>query len=95
MGLAARGRLAAALLALGWSARTPAAILLAASTSAAHAWRGTLAELGSAPLPEGTTAAGTLCIGEVVGLAAAIAGSPAWRTAPPGSDDGLRVLRSG
>jgi uroporphyrin-III C-methyltransferase/precorrin-2 dehydrogenase/sirohydrochlorin ferrochelatase len=83
MGLAARAPIAGALLALGWSAATPAAILLGASTPAAHAWRGTLAGLGAAALPEGSTAAGTLCIGEVVGLASAIAAERVWRTPAP------------
>jgi uroporphyrin-III C-methyltransferase/precorrin-2 dehydrogenase/sirohydrochlorin ferrochelatase len=69
MGLAGRGRIAQALLASGWNTGTPAAVLLGASGVDAYAWRGTLRELGAAPLPDGSTAPGTLCIGAVVSLA--------------------------
>jgi uroporphyrin-III C-methyltransferase / precorrin-2 dehydrogenase / sirohydrochlorin ferrochelatase len=70
MGLAARAALAARLLARGWSPETPAAVLLAASTPEAETWRGTLAELDRAPLPEGDRP-GTIAIGDVVALAKA------------------------
>jgi uroporphyrin-III C-methyltransferase/precorrin-2 dehydrogenase/sirohydrochlorin ferrochelatase len=76
MGLRSRGRVAEILLEKGWAASTPAAILLAASTVRQHVWRGTLGVLGPAPLPEALQdAPGTLVVGEVVGLAEALAGS--------------------
>jgi uroporphyrin-III C-methyltransferase/precorrin-2 dehydrogenase/sirohydrochlorin ferrochelatase len=74
MGLHARATLAELLLARGFAARTPAAILFGASTEAACVWRGDLASLGAAEVP---TAArdlpGTMVIGEVVSLADVIA----------------------
>ncbi len=72
MGLGTRARLADLLLGAGWSPDTPAAALLDASLPGAHAWLGTLAGLGAAPLPN-TRAPGTIVIGEVVSLARATA----------------------
>lgn len=96
MGLAERGRIAARLAARGWPADTPAAVLLGASSEAAHVWRGTLAELGGAPLPpDRAELPGTLVIGAVAGLALANA-IPA-RDAPPaarGPAAGSPPLRS-
>jgi uroporphyrin-III C-methyltransferase / precorrin-2 dehydrogenase / sirohydrochlorin ferrochelatase len=84
MGLANRAAIAARLLSRGWDAATPAAILLGASRDAAHAWRGTLAELGAAPLPPDRAGLpGTLVVGAVAALAlrsasqGALAGAPA------------------
>ena len=70
MGLGSRAAFASRLQARGWSADTPAAILLAASTRDAHTWRGTLGDLGRATLPEGDLP-GTIVVGEVVRLAKA------------------------
>ncbi|MCA1828351.1 MAG: uroporphyrinogen-III C-methyltransferase [Myxococcales bacterium] len=85
MGLATRARLAALLLSRGWARETPAAIVLAAATAESHTWRGTLAEIGTAPLPgekgdtearlcaatmSPTRAAALLVIGDVVRIAA-------------------------
>jgi uroporphyrin-III C-methyltransferase/precorrin-2 dehydrogenase/sirohydrochlorin ferrochelatase len=75
MGLGTRARLAELLLGAGWSPDTPAAALLDASLPGAHAWLGTLAGLGAAPLPE-TRAPGTIVIGEVVSLATAAGAVP-------------------
>jgi uroporphyrin-III C-methyltransferase len=73
MGKGGRGELAAYLMSLGWSPRTPSALLLAASTPRAHTWTGALCELGAAPVPESLEdAPGTVCIGEVVQLARVI-----------------------
>ncbi len=69
MGLASREQIARALLARGWPATTPAAILFGASTPEAHCWFGDLAGLARAPTLVATTAPGTLCIGAVVGIA--------------------------
>ena len=71
MGLAQRRAVASLLLARGWPARTPAAIVWAASRPESFTWRGTLAGLADAPTLPG--AAGTIVVGEVVSLAAALA----------------------
>jgi uroporphyrin-III C-methyltransferase/precorrin-2 dehydrogenase/sirohydrochlorin ferrochelatase len=68
MGLATRGSLAQKLLARGWPAGTPAAVLWAASTPRARQWFGTLEGLCEAP-DESGEAAGTVVVGDVVGLA--------------------------
>jgi uroporphyrin-III C-methyltransferase/precorrin-2 dehydrogenase/sirohydrochlorin ferrochelatase len=75
MGLASRAAVAAFLLERGWAARTPVALLFAASTPDAFTWRGRLDTLGSAAaVPEGLEGApATLVIGEVVTLASRIA----------------------
>ena len=64
MGVGSRGDLASRLMAHGWSADTPAAIVCAASTPDAWTWTGALAQLGAATPPAGL--AGVLVIGEVV-----------------------------
>jgi uroporphyrin-III C-methyltransferase/precorrin-2 dehydrogenase/sirohydrochlorin ferrochelatase len=71
MGLASRAALAARLQGRGWAAATPVAVILGASTSDAHVWRGTLDQLARAPLP-GDALPGTIVVGDVVGLAARI-----------------------
>jgi len=76
MGLAHRAPLASLLQARGWSARTPTAIVWAASRPESARWRGTLAELAAADVPlEGETAdaPGTIVVGAVVSLAEALA----------------------
>src|SRR6266540_3438164 len=82
MGLATRGRIAAALLARGWPPSTPAAVLLGASTPGASAWFGELVDLGRAALPA-SAAPDTICIGPVVGLAQAIGAAAPTRVALP------------
>jgi len=80
MGLATRAEVAALLLARGWPARTPAAVVLDASHESAASWTGTLAALGGCELPDAQPeSAGVLVIGEVVSLAAAIAAVPQER----------------
>ncbi len=74
MGLASRRAIASRLLARGWPADTPAAILLAAGAADASRWTGSLGSLGDAPLPaEGKP--GTIVIGAVVALASVIGAS--------------------
>jgi uroporphyrin-III C-methyltransferase/precorrin-2 dehydrogenase/sirohydrochlorin ferrochelatase len=68
MGLGSRAAIAAALLARGWSARTPAAVLLSASRREAHTWRGTLAKLGRADVD--SEGPGVLVVGKTVEVAA-------------------------
>jgi siroheme synthase len=75
MGVGSRAALAARLIARGWAARTPAAILLSASTPDAQTWTGTLDAL--ATRADGVTAQpgetpGLLVIGGVVALAGQI-----------------------
>jgi uroporphyrin-III C-methyltransferase / precorrin-2 dehydrogenase / sirohydrochlorin ferrochelatase len=91
MGLAQRGAVAALLLARGWSASTPAAVVFDASGPAQEAWRGTLAGLGTAAVPEGAEGApGTLVIGDV----AALELSFAQRRAAPSRLSTLDSIRS-
>jgi uroporphyrin-III C-methyltransferase/precorrin-2 dehydrogenase/sirohydrochlorin ferrochelatase len=77
MGLGQRARIAERLLARGWRADTPAAIVVGAATPAAWRWTGALAALGAAALPGGDgeargDAPGLLVVGDVVELAAAL-----------------------
>ena len=64
MGVGSRGDLASKLMAHGWSADTPAAIVCSASTPDAWTWTGALEQLGAAAPPVGL--AGVLIVGEVV-----------------------------
>jgi uroporphyrin-III C-methyltransferase/precorrin-2 dehydrogenase/sirohydrochlorin ferrochelatase len=66
MSIGARAHLASRLMAHGWSADTPAAIVCAVSTPEAWTWTGTLAQLGAATPPGDL--AGVLVVGEVVRL---------------------------
>jgi uroporphyrin-III C-methyltransferase/precorrin-2 dehydrogenase/sirohydrochlorin ferrochelatase len=68
MGLASRGDIARVLLAHGWSAQTPAAVLLSASTEEAQTWRGTLGELGGGEFDPRKP--GVIVIGATVEVAA-------------------------
>ena len=84
MGLANRADIADLLLASGWPARTPAAVVLDATHESAARWTGTLAGLGGCALPdERPESAGVLVVGEVVSLAAAIAAVPQERRSAP------------
>jgi uroporphyrin-III C-methyltransferase/precorrin-2 dehydrogenase/sirohydrochlorin ferrochelatase len=82
MGVGARADLASRLMAHGWSADTPAAIVCSASTPEAWTWMGPLAQMGSATPPAG--AAGVLVVGEVVKVGKVLAhrhqdmGNPSW-----------------
>ncbi|HEY1552861.1 MAG TPA: uroporphyrinogen-III C-methyltransferase [Kofleriaceae bacterium] len=71
MGLAARATIAARLLARGWPATTPVAIVLGASHEGSSRWLGTLADLGDAVID--SELAGVIVVGEVVTLAPQIA----------------------
>jgi uroporphyrin-III C-methyltransferase/precorrin-2 dehydrogenase/sirohydrochlorin ferrochelatase len=66
MGLATRASTSALLLARGWPADTPAAVLFSAARPDAFAWRGMLATVASSPRSE---APGTIVIGATVALA--------------------------
>lgn len=84
MGLQARAAVAARLLARGWPAATPAAVLLDASGPGAFSWRGTLAGLAEAALPlDRAGLPGTLVVGAVAALSLAPPLGPA-DCGPPG-----------
>ena len=72
MGVGVRSGLMEHLLAHEWRQNTPAAIVCAASTPDEWTWTGTLAELGSTPVPDGL--AGVLVIGDVVRVRETLAG---------------------
>jgi len=71
MGMARLALLAGQLIARGWAAGTPAAVVVGASTPAQQAWRGTLGDMaaGQVTLTAGSGTAGTIVIGEVVSVA--------------------------
>jgi uroporphyrin-III C-methyltransferase / precorrin-2 dehydrogenase / sirohydrochlorin ferrochelatase len=71
MGLRTRGEIAARLIARGWAAETPAAIVLGASHDGTARWLGTLATLAEAGVD--TELAGIVVVGAVVSLATQIA----------------------
>ncbi|HZJ52786.1 MAG TPA: uroporphyrinogen-III C-methyltransferase [Myxococcaceae bacterium] len=71
MGLQTRALVADQLLSRGWAPGTPAAVLLAAGTSDARTWRGTLATLGACELPDQSpNLPGVLVVGASVAVAA-------------------------
>jgi uroporphyrin-III C-methyltransferase/precorrin-2 dehydrogenase/sirohydrochlorin ferrochelatase len=71
MGLRTRTEIAARLIARGWSATTPAAIVVGASHEGTARWIGTLATIGEATID--SDLAGVIVIGGVVALATQIA----------------------
>jgi uroporphyrin-III C-methyltransferase / precorrin-2 dehydrogenase / sirohydrochlorin ferrochelatase len=71
MGLATRAQLAARLVARGWPASAPAAIVLGASQDGGERWLGTLGELAHAAIE--SEHAGVIVVGDVVSLASQIA----------------------
>jgi siroheme synthase len=85
MGLASRSELASFLLARGWRAETPAAVVWAASTAASRRWLGRLDSLADSAADEGADAApGTVVIGDVVAFAEQIRPSERWAPAAAG-----------
>jgi uroporphyrin-III C-methyltransferase len=76
MGLGQRARIAARLIARGWSPETPAAVVVGAATAQSWRWTGPLGALGAVEISQASAGApGILVIGSVVGLAAEIAGT--------------------
>jgi uroporphyrin-III C-methyltransferase/precorrin-2 dehydrogenase/sirohydrochlorin ferrochelatase len=74
MGLGQRARIAERLTARGWSADTPAAVIVGAATPESWTWTGTLAGLGAAEPPAASAGApGLLVIGAVVAVAGELA----------------------
>jgi uroporphyrin-III C-methyltransferase/precorrin-2 dehydrogenase/sirohydrochlorin ferrochelatase len=73
MGLRQRAALTELLLARGWPADTPTALILGATTGDAASWKGSLAELPQVdPQTLAADAPGTIVIGDVVRLAQAL-----------------------
>ena len=72
MGLASVEKIASLLIDRGWNPLTPAAVLLGASTSASDVWTLTLGDLRRGVDFEETTVPGTVVIGDVVGIRAAL-----------------------
>jgi len=91
MGLARRADIARRLLARGWRAGTPAAVVVDASMPTQACWTGTLADLAAGRAAVAAEGAGTLVIGEVVGVAAEIESAAADE--PPGSKEGRHGSR--
>jgi uroporphyrin-III C-methyltransferase/precorrin-2 dehydrogenase/sirohydrochlorin ferrochelatase len=80
MGLRRARAIAGLLRSRGWGAATPAAVVFAAGGPRQESWRGTLEELRDRdPEPESAGRPGTIVVGDVVGVAAALAGA-----LPPG-----------
>jgi uroporphyrin-III C-methyltransferase/precorrin-2 dehydrogenase/sirohydrochlorin ferrochelatase len=79
MGVGRRESIASLLVARGWAASTPAAIVRGAFTSDEEAWTGTLGTLAGAEL-ESSDAPGTIVVGDVVSLAGAIGAAGADRS---------------
>jgi uroporphyrin-III C-methyltransferase/precorrin-2 dehydrogenase/sirohydrochlorin ferrochelatase len=74
MGLGQRARIAERLTARGWSADTPAAVIIGAATPQSWTWTGTLAGLGAVEVPAASAGApGLLVIGAVVAVAGELA----------------------
>ena len=74
MGLGQRARIAERLLGRGWTAETPAAVIVGAATPQSWSWTGTLASLATVEIPPAAAGApGLLVVGAVVGLAAELA----------------------
>jgi uroporphyrin-III C-methyltransferase/precorrin-2 dehydrogenase/sirohydrochlorin ferrochelatase len=71
MGMARLAPLAGQLLARGWAAGTPAAVVVGASTPSQQAWRGTIGDMagGEVTLAAESGTPGTVVIGEVVSVA--------------------------
>jgi len=72
MGLAQIDAVASLLIERGWSALTPAAVLLGAATDAADVWTLTLGDLRRGVDLEDPSVPGTVVIGKVVGIRAAL-----------------------
>jgi uroporphyrin-III C-methyltransferase/precorrin-2 dehydrogenase/sirohydrochlorin ferrochelatase len=73
MGVGSRAELAQRLIAQGWRAESPAAIICGASTPDQWVWTGIVSDLGQAEVPAGI--AGVVVIGDVVRIRASLAGS--------------------
>ena len=73
MGLANRRQIARELIAAGWSAHTPAAVLIGASYPGSETWHGTLDRLDADDIEAEGTLPGIIVVGAVAALAGIIA----------------------
>ena len=82
MGVRQRAAIAARLIARGWLAATPAALVMGAATDRAWRWIGPLSALGAVEIPAASAdSPGMLVIGDVVSLADRISGSVSFEAA--------------
>jgi siroheme synthase len=84
MAVAGRAVVAERLIAHGWRAETPAAIVCGASTRDSWSWTGRLNEFDKVEIPDGV--AGVLIVGDVVSVRAALYGSSADATNRQGAE---------
>jgi uroporphyrin-III C-methyltransferase len=80
MGLRRAGDIATLLIERGWNPATPAAVLLGAATRASTVWTLTVRDLTRAQELSEDGVPGTIVIGDVVKIRAAIAGDEGWYT---------------
>ncbi len=92
MGLAQRGEVAQRLIAHGWPADTPAAVVCGASTAEAWTWTGQLAAAAAAVPPEGVP--GVLIVGEVIRVREALAAAGAYPAGVDEQEDGVSYGRN-
>jgi uroporphyrin-III C-methyltransferase/precorrin-2 dehydrogenase/sirohydrochlorin ferrochelatase len=98
MGLGRIDAIASLLIARGWNASTPAAVLLGAATAMSEVWSVTLADLQRGLQFEDETLPGTVVIGNVVGIRAALAAGLESRSSglqPGATSVSARVRRAG
>jgi uroporphyrin-III C-methyltransferase/precorrin-2 dehydrogenase/sirohydrochlorin ferrochelatase len=92
MGLAQRAEVTERLVAHGWSADTPAAVVCGASTADAWTWTGRLADAAGAEPPEGIP--GVLIVGEVIRVREALAATGAYPAGVDQEEDGVSYGRN-
>jgi len=92
MGIGSRERLAAALMARGWDAQTPAAIVCGASRPDEWCWTGAVSQIGEAEPPEGV--AGVIVLGEVVRVREALRTTSEVSAGDEGGDNEVSYVRS-
>ena len=88
MGVHERAAIAQQVIARGWRASTPAAVVCAASTPQEWVWTGELGGIGDAPVPAGL--AGVLVIGDVVRVGDALAATARRTVAPDAADEVMK-----
>ena len=92
MGLAQRVEVVERLLAHGWPAETPAAVVCGASTARASTWTGRLADVAGAATPEGVP--GVLVVGEVIRVREALAAAGVRSAGVDEEEDGVSYGRN-
>ena len=82
MGLERAAALACALVDAGWSRGTPAAVVVDGTTARQQTWRGTLDDLAAERAEADAAGPGTIVVGDVVAVGAAIGARDAQALAP-------------